>query len=102
WPPEPPLSRLYPYTTLFRSVVDENGEPKVVYHGTLAAFEEFDERLADPGALFGPGFYFTEDAAIASTYTTKYHPAVRRWSDEERSEEHTSELQSRENLVCGL
>src|SRR5690606_23595093 len=46
-------------------VVDENGEPKVVYHGTRFAFESFDERLADPRALYGPGFYFTEDPDVA-------------------------------------
>src|SRR5690606_19048532 len=46
-------------------VVDENGEPKVVYHGTPKAFVSFDESLLDPNALYGPGFYFTEDPEIA-------------------------------------
>lgn len=55
-------------------VVDENGEPLVVYHGTTPereGFEAFDtseigsER--DKG-FFGNGFYFTASETIAETY----------------------------------
>jgi len=57
-------------------VVDEKGEPKRVYHGTNAVFEEFDPKFQDPAALYGRGFYFTEDPKVASSYTdTKDAPS---------------------------
>lgn len=42
-------------------VVDENGKPLVVYHGTDASFDIFDTSKSRPGAAFGPGIYLTED-----------------------------------------
>src|SRR5438045_8706216 len=69
----PPRSTLFPYTTLFRSEVS----------GTRAR-EEGAMKLAVPrGALFDG--------------TLELQRAV-----EERSEEHTSELQSLRHLVCRL
>src|SRR5690606_40201159 len=49
-------------------------------------------RIAEDGAASGAGFYLAE----ALGYFKAYNIEV------ERSEEHTSELQSRENLVCRL
>src|SRR5207249_12235302 len=72
----PPRSTLFPYTTLFRSAVEV----------TDAALRRELVR-ADPA---------TERGVV-------HHP--RRYADElvvERSEEHTSELQSRFDLVCRL
>lgn len=40
-------------------VVDENGEPLVVYHGTTADFESFDSGKANPESDLGAGVYFT-------------------------------------------
>ena len=44
-------------------VVDENGEPLVVYHGTNAEFSAFDKNKrgtnTDPG-IYGKGFYFSK------------------------------------------
>lgn len=52
-------------------VVDENGDPLVVYHGTAGAeITEFDISKAgsrDTG-FYGTGFYFTPDEEYASTY----------------------------------
>ncbi|HMJ04573.1 MAG TPA: hypothetical protein VK506_16645, partial [Conexibacter sp.] len=45
-------------------VVDEDGDPLVVYHGTTGNFEAFDPARANQEADFGAGFYFsntTED-----------------------------------------
>src|SRR2546430_6806393 len=71
----PPRSTLFPYTTLFRS-------------------ESLAHRLVDPTLLLGValGIELVDgDDALG--------PA----GDEgERSEEHTSELQSQSNLVCRL
>jgi GNAT superfamily N-acetyltransferase len=53
-------------------VVDEKGAPRVVYHGSnYSGFDTFQKELQDPNSLYGPGFYFTEDASIASSYTEK-------------------------------
>lgn len=45
--------------------------PGRLYHGTGAQFEVFDESLMDGTALFGPGVYLTDDAAIASSYARR-------------------------------
>src|SRR2546422_6960433 len=68
----PPRSTLFPYTTLFRS------------QDVLFALPEPDLRRV---ALRG------QDTD---------HSAARREGDADRSEEHTSELQSRLHLVCRL
>lgn len=48
-------------------VVNEDGSPKVVYHGTTADFDTFDLESSDDGD-FGPGLYFTDQPAAANTY----------------------------------
>src|SRR3712207_6873646 len=75
----PPRSTLFPYTTLFRSFTPE-----------LAA--EFQARLGSDIAM-------CLDVVLPPGATRREHEeAVRRT----RSEEHTSELQSRQYLVCRL
>lgn len=52
-------------------VVDEQDNPKIVYHGTVRGdFQEFDVYGAKYG-LMGQGGYFTEASAIASEYAGK-------------------------------
>ncbi|MBP5212705.1 MAG: hypothetical protein J6Z30_07595, partial [Pyramidobacter sp.] len=57
------------------AVVDENGEPKVVYHGTSNTFDSFDKTRV--GSHFGLpatgrlGFYFTNDNALANDYAAR-------------------------------
>src|SRR3712207_8029059 len=79
----PPRSTLFPYTTLFRSERDDTEGAAVVAavlhldegaRATLQAFDHVRRRLAHA------------------------HDVV----DADRSEEHTSELQSRQYLVCRL
>src|SRR5690554_8223049 len=77
---QPPRSTLFPYTTLFRSVVLISLQNGV---------EAFDAGIARAGELYGE-FGRATDAA------REYARAVA------RSEEHTSELQSRPHLVCRL
>src|SRR5436309_2130783 len=78
----PPRSTLFPYTTLFRS----------------SAFLPF---TADASKVPSPAAVPGEDpaATVSGTITGPAAPGAPRWM---RSEEHTSELQSRENLVCRL
>src|SRR2546426_2870139 len=83
----PPRSTLFPYTTLFRSpalqVLFEPGQ--LLLNGLL---EEWEPRASDQGVLLLP-------ALIVQQIVFKTAKA-------DRSEEHTSELQSPCNLVCRL
>src|SRR3712207_8970104 len=97
----PPRSTLFPYTTLFRSGAD--GRP--ARRGDAAGGELPPALLADPvGAPRGgehradvdPG----EARAVEGVQEVGAHDAHRRAAG--RSEEHTSELQSRQYLVCRL
>jgi hypothetical protein len=48
-------------------VVDEKGNPLIVYHGTGADFDEFKKKFAKQGRI-GRGFYFATDPTQASNY----------------------------------
>src|SRR5699024_12444984 len=74
--PRPPRSTLFPYTTLFRSAL----QLPLWYAGSGSLHPAADRRTPAP--------------ALRSRW--KQYPA---WK---RSEEHTSELQSRFDLVCRL
>src|SRR3712207_3088343 len=80
----PPRSTLFPYTTLFRSDDLEAGKL-----GRIAAF--VPQRR--PGQT--EGVDAVEPERVTVTLALNQH-------DEWRSEEHTSELQSRQYLVCRL
>lgn len=51
-------------------VVDEQGRPLVVYHGTNAEFDTFDKNLSNLG-MFGKGFYFARSKNYAAAYGAK-------------------------------
>src|SRR2546427_8858722 len=83
----PPRSTLFPYTTLFRSTVT----------GTCAP-EELGPTLMHEHLLVGwPGW-----EAYAAEEGGQRRAQLLHAFDAERSEEHTSELQSQSNLVCRL
>src|SRR3712207_8664501 len=85
----PPRSTLFPYTTLFRSGQRDAGALEACRTGRLRpAGAHADER--------GP----PARAADRAEGGPAGRPAGRRLP--ERSEEHTSELQSRQYLVCRL
>src|SRR5688572_30886542 len=83
----PPISTLFPYTTLFRSALagdyDNDSRPDlfVIRDGSLSLYHNDGAgKFSDvTGAAGIPGYPFLP-----------------------RSEEHTSELQSQSNLVCRL
>src|SRR3712207_6848494 len=83
----PPRSTLFPYTTLFRSGPHAEAElGDVIGHVAVAAVRPGeDERPHHAHGAAVPLGDETEVAALGS-----------------RSEEHTSELQSRQYLVCRL
>src|SRR5690349_23722497 len=84
----PPRSTLFPYTTLFRSIVDV--DPRTVaVDGPV-----YERPVAYPAWL---------DAVQADTAARLARPQTPADIEAQvRSEEHTSELQSRRDLVCRL
>src|SRR5690606_42029698 len=95
------MSTLFPYTTLFRSegygwiTIDKNVDPITASEKDILE-NKYDlniqplEPAQTPRSLSDTDFAFVNgNYALASGLKL-----------EERSEEHTSELQSRENLVC--
>src|SRR2546430_12726594 len=80
----PPRSTLFPYTTLFRSPVPrEAADPRRRAHDAARRARAVAHARREPAAARGAG-------ACGSA------------RGRERSEEHTSELQSQSNLVCRL
>src|SRR3712207_6958323 len=84
----PPRSTLFPYTTLFRSSpLTELASQSDRKELRMTLFERLD--------------------AVQERWNVLRHPFYTRWergelTRDERSEEHTSELQSRQYLVCRL
>src|SRR5258708_31850042 len=78
----PPRSTLFPYTTLFRSIFAVK-----LKSGLLQNFEELTRDILEHENVIGRG----------ARLTRVRPPAVC-----DRSEEHTSELQSPDHLVCRL
>src|SRR5207253_11157779 len=87
--PPPPRSPLFPYTTLFRSL---DREPIIALSCAGRGFE------AELQPLFGIGRHLDGRNRLAAAEDRRL-PAAERL---QRSEEHTSELQSRGHLVCRL
>src|SRR3712207_7030958 len=90
----PPRSTLFPYTTLFRSgVVEFDGDRRVL---------SIEEKPAAPKSSYAvPGLYFYESSVV--DVARGIRPSGRGELEiTARSEEHTSELQSRQYLVCRL
>ena len=63
-------------------VVDENGDPLVVYHGSLTSFKQFSPDVPFGKRTIGgkmlssavkDAFFFTDDPAVASDYTSTTH-----------------------------
>src|SRR2546429_2992180 len=79
----PPRSTLFPYTTLFRSVV--------------AVDRELLGQVGEHALAVGG-----DDAGLAMHLLARAHDVAAEGRANARSEEHTSELQSRLHLVCRL
>ncbi len=55
-------------------IVDAQGRPLRMYHGTRDTFDTFDISKANPDGLYGPGFYFTADAEVSSGNGSRNEP----------------------------
>src|SRR2546421_5644516 len=88
----PPRSTLFPYTTLFRSkFLAVTGPPAVA---AVEAVGRVGDLATRPLQSVDAAFWAkVRGATTAQAVKTAY---------EQRSEEHTSELQSRSDLVCRL
>src|SRR3989442_2965416 len=87
----PPRSTLFPYTTLFRSAVAATLAHELVDHHALGRIRKL---VAFPAApLLGRAGLHVDDRRHAFRFAQLAQT---------RSEEHTSELQSRPHLVCRL
>src|SRR3712207_7786770 len=85
----PPRSTLFPYTTLFRSEGSysrRTSYPKTLYRHLSVVARPYQEAAPD-------GEEAARQAGTSSREASGY---------QRRSEEHTSELQSRQYLVCRL
>src|SRR3712207_7813832 len=86
----PPRSTLFPYTTLFRSNIRSITNPELRYLGILGT--KYDRTTLNSKEIY-EGLQTSAQAAGIHLFNV-YIPL--------RSEEHTSELQSRQYLVCRL
>src|SRR5690554_7651340 len=84
----PPRSTLFPYTTLFRSNELERNEELAIKKKNV---ETREATLA-----------LERQQADAEARQKREIETIRAREEAERSEEHTSELQSRPHLVCRL
>lgn len=51
---------------------DNNGNIKVMYHGSGASFTVFDKKKAKSSGYYGSGFYFTDSSSHAQQYGSNY------------------------------
>src|SRR3712207_8780011 len=85
----PPRSTLFPYTTLFRSQCDFFlGQSSLLRDRVARVLPYWDDRVPGYGYVLGMHAFGLEEMGD--------------YGRAERSEEHTSELQSRQYLVCRL
>src|SRR5690348_17981941 len=91
----PPRSTLFPYTTLFRS--------RGRRHASLAAERAARVPERGPQRVDAVRAHAQADRGLVAAEAHEIRPAARdRVVQRERSEEHTSELQSPVHLVCRL
>src|SRR5207244_12734052 len=96
--PLPLISTLFPYTTLFRSYVEPfAGGAQVFFHKEPSAVEVLNDLDGEIVNFFRICQWHYEELVRYLRYCV-----VSRKLYEQRSEEHTSELQSPDHLVCRL
>src|SRR5690606_41665157 len=94
--PLPPSSRPFPYTPLFRSLRERASDIPLIAHDLLRRISR----------KLGKDVSVIPEPVMAALMNYPWPGNVRELENSltraVRSEEHTSELQSRENLVCRL
>src|SRR5437870_8172773 len=98
--PRPPRPTLFPYTTLFRSVPHDQRKGHVIfddgirYDSTVIGGPQVSPTTYQPLVISSPA-----PTAVGAAGSACYAGST---ALNTRSEEHTSELQSRGHLVCRL
>src|SRR5690606_42098514 len=94
-PPSPP----FPYTTLFRSIHCPSASTVAILREAPTGFEVLMVQRHAKSRFMADRFVYPGGKLDPADCTPR---AAQRIDGRSRSEEHTSELQSRENLVCRL
>src|SRR5690606_42126032 len=94
----PPTSILFPYTTLFRSL-DASGHARAI-DGRRLGYRR--RRVVEADLRDVLDRVARRHVLVREQVPDGEWPLAQRLDARQRSEEHTSELQSRENLVCRL
>src|SRR3712207_7338107 len=92
----PPRSTLFPYTTLFRSRNAREATGRVHRDSTVSCASA----NVVVAAAISPSARSASASAVSAS--TRWEASPHRRARATRSEEHTSELQSRQYLVCRL
>src|SRR5205085_12099925 len=98
----PPLSTLFPYTTLFRSWSWNFRRPSPQQFRRPVLLTNLANRASPPPAAEGGAAIGSNRRRGGRRRPTFYVGYLRYLILGGRSEEHTSELQSQSNLVCRL
>src|SRR5205823_14809501 len=99
--PRPPRSTLFPYTTLFRSVLDDDLQRTQHRHASQGRLvEDLADRKIEHGDVDHAVGLGNSDPLDEIAHRLRRHPSAAQ--PRQRSEEHTSELQSLAYLVCRL
>src|SRR3712207_9486045 len=98
----PPRSTLFPYTTLFRSLPNEQDPQtlQIIGEDILAGRHWRIESNMEPISIRANDAYYVQSDRLLVFSDDTWFSMLRLGRN--RSEEHTSELQSRQYLVCRL
>src|SRR5437899_7387301 len=94
--PRPPRSTLFPYTTLFRSIGVCARLLQIIRLRRIAVKDAKSRDVSPLPLRFGPNLLSGLDLLVPTFQSRIFRPLP------DRSEEHTSELQSLRHLVCRL
>src|SRR5439155_20173928 len=94
----PPRSTLFPYTTLFRSFFGE------IFQSSSVAHWDHEDKYYHPQERWRQSsrFWPCHRPSSLKEFSRVHLRLHREFDHQHRSEEHTSELQSRGHLVCRL
>src|SRR3989454_9602161 len=98
----PPRSTLFPYTTLFRSLAPRNWKAHTDLGNLLLVGHEFDKARKEVELVLRESPDNADAHALLANLYAATGNREQSLQEMQRSEEHTSELQSPCNLVCRL
>src|SRR5207244_8625101 len=97
----PPRSNIFPYTTLFRSW--SSGVPTPVSRSQESGVRSQESGIrSQQSELPDSRFPIPDSSLVGQLMSERFERGFQRLRQAFRSEEHTSELQSPDHLVCRL